>query len=135
MSETIRTYRDEDLDTCRELWVELTEWHRSIYNSPGIGGNDPGLQFDEHLTKVGPGHIWLAEINGTAVGMVGLIHDAAEGSVEVEPLIVRPDARGRGIARRLIDIVVEATRAFGVRDVNVRAVGRNAEAILPRPRL
>ena len=46
---TIRLYKPGDLETCRELWVELTEWHRQIYDSPGIGGADPGKQFDEHL--------------------------------------------------------------------------------------
>lgn len=125
----IRGYRAGDLETCRSLWDELTEWHRTIYNSPTIGGDDPGLQFDEHLAKVGPEHIWLAEIEGEAVGMVGLIIETAEGSPEIEPVIVVPQARGTGIGRQLVEHVLEIARGLGVLDVTVRVVGRNAEAL------
>jgi hypothetical protein len=51
---TIRNYLPDDLASCRALWVELTEWQREIYGNPGIGGEHPGLQFDEHLQRVGP---------------------------------------------------------------------------------
>jgi N-acetylglutamate synthase-like GNAT family acetyltransferase len=125
----IRGYHAGDLETCRSLWAELTEWHRTIYNSPTIGGDDPGLQFDEHLVKVGPEHIWLAEIEGEVVGMVGLIIETAEDSPEIEPVIVVPQARGTGAGRQLVEHVLEIARGLGLRDVTVRAVGRNAEAI------
>jgi GNAT superfamily N-acetyltransferase len=125
----IRSYRPDDLETCRALWVQLTEWHRSIYDSPTIGGDDPGRQFDDHLAKVGPEHIWLAEIDGRVVGMVGLIIETGEGSPEIEPVIVVPQSRGTGVGRQLVEHVLEIARGLGLRDVTVRAVGRNAEAI------
>ena len=124
----IRGYRDSDLETCRSLWVQLTEWHREIYDSPKIGGDNPGLQFDGHLERIGADRIWLAEVDGRVVGMVGLMPENEDGDLEMEPLIVSPEARGSGIGRRLVEHVFAVARELG-RDVMVRAVGRNAEAI------
>lgn len=125
----IRSYDDEDLQTCRELWVYLTEHHRELYNSPGIGGDNPGLQFDDHLARVGAEHIWLAEAEGTVVGMAGLIPENPDGSAELEPIVVLPEARGRGVGQELVEHVLRVAREKGSREVVVRAVGRNAESM------
>jgi GNAT superfamily N-acetyltransferase len=125
----IRTYRDSDLDTCRELWVQLTERHREIYDTDTIGGDNPGLQFDGHLARVGADRIWLDEVDGTVVGMVGLIPENHDGTPEIEPVIVVPEARGTGVGRRLVEHVLDVARELGARDVAISAVGRNAEAI------
>ncbi len=124
---TIRNYRPDDLDACRALWVTLTEWHRQIYESPDIGGPDPGHQFDEHLEKVGGDNIWIAEVGGQAVGLTGLI--PGDGEAELEPLVVRETHRRLGIGRRLAETVVEAARVRGIGQLTVRPVGRNASAI------
>lgn len=129
MSVEIRSYEDRDLASCRRLWVELTEWHRQIYDSPGLGGDDPGLHCDEHLEKVGRDRIWLAEYNGTVVGMTGLQPGSDEGTLEIEPLIVATEARGAGVGTALITHLIEVIKDFGMRDLNVRVVGRNTAAI------
>lgn len=124
---TIRFYKPEDLESCRALWVELTEWHRYIYQSPGIGGPDPGRHFDEHLDQVGPEHIWVADVGGRIVGLAGLI--TSEGEGELEPMVVSEAYRGLGIGRQLSEVVVEAARNSGVRQLKVRPVARNELAI------
>lgn len=124
---TIRRYTSEDLESCRVLWVELTDWHRRIYQSPSIGGPDPGRHFDEHLSRVGPEHIWVAEADGRVVGMSGLIPSEAEA--ELEPLVVSESHRGLGIGRQLAEAVIEAARESGARQLKVRPVGRNEPAI------
>ena len=50
---SVRPFEPRDADACRQLWVELTEWHRRVFDSPEIGGDDPGSAFDEHLAKIG----------------------------------------------------------------------------------
>lgn len=127
----IRAYDPSDLETCRRLWVELTEWHRSIYGSTAIGGDDPGRQFDEHLGRVGSGNIWVGELDGEVVGMAGLIpgDGTAELEAELEPVVVAEGHRGRGIGRSLSDHVIAHVREQGVRQLVVKPVARNAEAI------
>ncbi len=129
MAVDIRNYADRDLETCRGLWAQLTEWHRVIYDSPGIGGDNPGMQFDEHLAKVGRQRIWLAERDGVVVGMTGLQPGSDESTLEIEPIIVTPEARGAGVGRALIVHLVEVIRNEGHRDLNVKVVGRNSDAI------
>jgi hypothetical protein len=70
---SVRPFESRDTDACRRLWEELTEWHRQIFDSPEIGGDDPGRAFDEHLAKIGPENVWVAEFEGQVVGLVGLI--------------------------------------------------------------
>ncbi len=123
----IRNYTPEDLEACRKLWVQLTEWHRQIYNSPGIGGADPGHYFDEHLDRVGPEHIWVAELAGQVVGMVGLI--LTPGEAELEPIAVSESYRDSGIGRRLAEAAINAARAQGVHQLKVRPAARNEAAI------
>ena len=123
----IREYQSKDLDACRQLWVELTEWHRHIYDEPSIGGSNPGRKFDEHLARIGPANIWVAESEGSTIGMVGLIPNDKEA--ELEPLVVSPSHRGSGVGRRLVETVLEAARHRGLQVVTTRPVARNREAI------
>ena len=124
---SIRPYEPRDLDGCRELWVELTEWHRSIFETPSIGGDDPGRQFDAHLARVGAERIWVADENGELVGLAGLVLE--HGEAELEPIVVSKRLRSRGVGRRLAEAVIEHAREHRVRQLQVRPVGRNAEAI------
>jgi GNAT superfamily N-acetyltransferase len=123
---TVRGYEPGDLDACRELWVELTQWHRDIFDAPEIGGNDPGRAFDEHLAKIGAENIWVAEADGDVVGLAGLI---SEPDFELEPIVVAEHHRKHGVGRLLASAVVGAARERGARTIQVRPVGRNVEAI------
>lgn len=123
----VRGYSPADIDACRSLWVELTEWHRTIYGSPSIGGEHPGGRFDEHLAHVGPANIWVAERDGAVVGMAGLI--AHDEESELEPLVVTAVLRGRGIGRMLTEAVMLHAVEAGYQTLSVRPVARNAEAV------
>lgn len=125
---TIRGYESRDLEACRDLWVELTQWHRDIYDAPSIGGDDPGKQFDEHLEKVGPSNIWVAVSDDAVVGLTGLI--PGEGEAEIEPVVVSRSYRGSGVGRKLVETAMQAARDAGVKHLSVRPVGRNKDAIL-----
>ena len=122
----VRPFEPRDAEPCRRLWEELTEWHRRIFDSPEIGGDDPGRGFDEHLAKVGPENLWVAELEEEVVGLAGLIPG---DDSELEPVVVAAQHRQRGIGRLLATAVVAAARERGARTVHVRPVGRNVEAI------
>ena len=123
----IRNFESHDLKECRDLWRELTEWHREIYQDPTIGGEHPENYFDRHLAAVGPGQLWVAVHRSRVIGLVGLI--LKENEAEVEPLIVSKEFRGKGIGKRLIEKVIIEARARGVRLLNVKPVARNTNTI------
>ncbi len=122
----IRPYEPRDAPTCRNLWVQLVEHHRTIYDSPSIGGDDPGSEFDEYLDRPDRVMTWVAE-DTEIVGLTGLLMDGNES--EIEPVIVASDQRGEGIGRALMETAIEESRQRGVNDVNIRPVARNASAI------
>src|SRR6266568_5659081 len=69
----VRDYAEGDYRACRALWTELTEYHRSIYGDPSIGGDDPGAGFDGYLATSQRIGSWVAESDGRVVGLTGLL--------------------------------------------------------------
>ncbi len=124
---TVRSYESQDLQRCRALWIELVQYHRDLYGDPSIGGTTPGLQFDSHLSRVGPECVWVAERQGRAVGMVALIVSGEEA--EIDPLIVSARDRGQGIGRALLKRATREATALGLCYLEVRPVARNRDAI------
>jgi GNAT superfamily N-acetyltransferase len=127
LSSVIRKYHDDDREQCRDLWRELTEWHRLIYQDPSIGGEHPEDYFDKHLANVGPDQLWVAVQESEVVGLTGLIFK--EEQAEIEPLIVSEAYRGKGIGTKLVETVVSAAQERGVRFLDVKPVARNIETI------
>ena len=123
----VRTYVEGDYGACRSLWAELTEYHRSIYGDPSIGGDDPGVGFDDYLIASQRMGSWVAESLGLVVGLTGLFDRGASG--EVEPVIVAAAARNRGVGRMLISRVVDEARARGYQYLAIRPVARNVAAV------
>src|SRR5258707_9778856 len=58
----VRDYAEGDYRACRSLWAELTDYHRSIYGDPSIGGDDPGAGFDNYLAELQPMGSWVARL-------------------------------------------------------------------------
>lgn len=124
---TVRKYESEDREHCCSLWRELTEWHREIYDDPGIGGEHPEDYFDKHLGKVGADNLWVAVDNSNVVGLIGLM--VVDDETEIEPLIVSKAHRGKGIGKQLIGRAIVEARNRGVRLLNIKPVARNAKTI------
>ncbi|MEN8182756.1 MAG: GNAT family N-acetyltransferase [Myxococcota bacterium] len=123
----VREYRKQDLARCRELWRSLTQRHRDLYADPSIGGDDPGLELDAHLADPRLARMWVAEDGARILGLCGLLLSDEES--ELEPIVVDPEHRSRGIGRQLALRALEESRRLGLKYLNVRPVGRNVEAI------
>lgn len=123
----VRDYAAGDYGAGRSLWAELTEYHRSIYGDPSIGGDDPGAGFDDYLAEPHRIGSWVAESRGLVIGLTGLFDWGP--SAEVEPVVVAESARHRGVGRLLIDRVVEESRGRGYEYLAIRPVARNVAAI------
>jgi len=124
---SIRQYDPGDLERCRALWRSLTQRHRDIYEDPTLGGPDPGMEFDEHLKHPQLHRLWVAELTQHVLGFCGLLVHGEES--ELEPIVVDPSHRSRGIGTLLARQAVAESRRLGVKYVNVRPVARNLEAI------
>jgi ribosomal protein S18 acetylase RimI-like enzyme len=61
------------------------------------------------------------------VGMTGLM--ASAGEAELEPIVVTPAWRGRGVGEALARMVLEAARERGERQLLTRPVARNDAAL------
>ena len=124
----VRGYEERDREACRDLWRELTQWHRDIYDDQTIWQDrDPGEFFDEHLEHVGADRIWVAELDDAVVGFAGLIVTGT--TCELEPVVVATGARAHGVGRELVERVVAAARGAGLRRIDVRPAARNVNAI------
>jgi DNA-binding MarR family transcriptional regulator/GNAT superfamily N-acetyltransferase len=67
---------------------------------------------DPHLERV-----WIAELDGRAVGCVMCVRDEAPGTARLRLLLVEPEARGLGIGDRLVGAVVDFARGVGYREL------------------
>jgi phosphinothricin acetyltransferase len=123
----IREYRASDLAACRELYSQLVEHHREIYDDRMIGGDDPGSGFEDYLALPERAVSWVAVEDGRVVGLTGLLWEGEESTIE--PVVVDRACRRRGLGRALIATAIEESRRRGAADVNIKPVARNASAI------
>ena len=92
---TIRRYRPEDLEQCRSLWTDLTEWHRQLYADESIGGARSGLRASTRTwRRSGRSGSSSRSCDGRVVAPGG--NDRRGRKVELEPLSVRAGCRGLG---------------------------------------
>jgi L-amino acid N-acyltransferase YncA len=123
----IRRYSARDLEHCRSLWAEMVQRHRDVFEDQTIGGENPGMEFDQHLSRVGAGRVWVATSEEGVVGLVSLIVEGEQA--EVEPIVVTSKSRGGGIGQKLLKRAVDEAKKLGVLCLYVKPVARNTEAI------
>ena len=127
---TIRSYRPMDHVACRDLWTQFVEAHRRLFDDPSLGGDDPGAEFEDYLTRLNLSGMWVADHpEDGVVGFVGLLLSEQPGTAEVRPLIVDERYRRRGIGRALIHRVAEEARNRPLRTLTISPAARNVEAI------
>jgi GNAT superfamily N-acetyltransferase len=126
---TIRPYRPLDHRACRDLWADLVNTKRELYQDPTIGGVDPGAGFEEYLTRLDLNGNWVAEHGDDGVvGLVGLVLGTRRAG-EVEPVVVAEQWRDRGIGRALLQHVADEARHRELTQLSISPDSRNVEAI------
>jgi len=123
----VRAYDADDYAACRALCVELAEHHRVIYDSPGIGGDDPGSWWDRRLESPRRVGAWVAVSEGAVIGVAGL-ETMDDDEIEVEPIVVSKAVRGQGVGKLLMEQLMTECRDRGYRALSVRSVARNTGA-------
>lgn len=106
-------------DGSREAVNEVVRLHRQVYEGEyelePTFANDVATQLAELSRSGWPGPregLWLARVDGRAVGSVTLIEESSELG-RLGHLVLLPDARGTGAGRRLVETVLAAARAAG----------------------
>lgn len=118
MSVSIRPVAPED----RDQWQAMFDAYQEFYKRPGL----PQEFFDQAFARLMSGDAadfhGLVAVDGTE--LLGLTHYVFHpnlrlpaGSCYLQDLFTRPEARGRGVGRALIQAVYGAADAAGVSDV------------------
>ncbi|MCD4526159.1 GNAT family N-acetyltransferase [Nocardioides sp. cx-173] len=97
--------------------------------------SDYALRLADTATRDREAEVWVAEEDGEILGSVTIClpgtpwaQRAEEGEGEFRMLAVDPSARGRGVGRALLDLVVERLRADGARAVVLGSLGDMTDA-------
>jgi GNAT superfamily N-acetyltransferase len=122
---TVRSYRPTDHSAGRRLWAELTRQHNQMY---GAGVDDSGAGFEDYLTRLDIGGIWVADhADDGVIGMVGLVIRGRAG--EVEPVVVTASHRHKGVGRKLLRHVAAEAKKRNMQSLTISPASRNVDAI------
>ena len=92
------------------------------------GTSDDGAGFEEYLTRLDLGGLWVADhADDGVIGMVGLVVRGQAG--EVEPVVVAASHRHKGIGRQLLRHVADAAKKRGMVSLTISPESRNVDAI------
>ena len=112
---TIRPARPTDIPDVRQMLEEYVRW---------IGLDLAFQEIEEELAGL-PGEyapprgtLFVAEDNGRLIGMIGV--RSFEGAIcEMKRLYVRPEARGRGLAKQLIAAALDEARRLRYSEIRL----------------
>ncbi|GID29093.1 GNAT family N-acetyltransferase [Paractinoplanes brasiliensis] len=122
---TVRSYRPSDHAAGRRLWSELTNQHNRMY---GVPEQDGGEGFEEYLTRLDLGGLWVADhADDGVIGLVGLVIRGRGGVVE--PVVVTISHRHKGVGRKLLRHVANEARRRNMTSLTISPESRNVEAI------
>ncbi|MGK5679857.1 GNAT family N-acetyltransferase [Actinoplanes sp. URMC 104] len=122
---TVRSYRPSDHSAGRRLWTELTNQHNRMY---GVPEEDAGEGFEEYLTRLDLGGLWVADhADDGVIGLVGLVIRGRGG--EVEPIVVTVSHRHKGVGRKLLRHVAGEARRRNMTTLTISPESRNVDAI------
>jgi GNAT superfamily N-acetyltransferase len=101
-----------DERTVARLLLEAFEPYRDGYTPGGFAETTASEEVvRERFTT---GRVWLAYLDGEAVGTVTALEDEKDGGgVYIRSMAVTPTAQGRGVGQKLLDTVEADARARG----------------------
>jgi ribosomal protein S18 acetylase RimI-like enzyme len=94
----IRSFKREDLPSCRKLYKEGLLGGKLAENDTGLDIDD----IEQAYLSSPDDHFWIAETNGEVVGMIGVQHHE-EGNGEIRRLRVAEAHRRKGIGSMLVE--------------------------------
>jgi ribosomal protein S18 acetylase RimI-like enzyme len=124
---------DDDVAAVAVLVGEYSSWVREVLlRNFGItvdyGAGTEALFTELATVLKPPGRLYLATLNGTGVGTVGLKH-IHHTVAELKRMYVLPSARGRGVGRRLMERILLDAKAGGYAVVRLETMNWMIDAL------
>ena len=109
------------------IYLQLTGW---LYINRTLKSGDL-KDIEESYMSIQQSHLWVAELNGRVVGMVGLIHEEnfEQGVYELKRMYVVPNCRKKGIARNLINELISHAKTYSIKLVILKTTSTLVPAI------
>ena len=109
------------------IHLQLTGW---FYINHILKSGDL-KDIEESYMSIQQSHLWVAELNGRVVGMVGLIHEKnfEQGVYELKRMYVVPSCRGMGIAKNLINELISHAKTNRIKLVFLKTTSTLVPAI------
>lgn len=104
----VRDYTPEDAAAFRDLNLAWVEKYFTVEAEDRAQLEDP----QTHILDKG-GAILIAELEGEAVGTVGVVPGHGPGVLELIKMSARSDIQGRGIGRALMEAAIAKSRDMG----------------------
>ena len=104
----VRDYTPKDAAAFRDLNLAWVEKYFTVEAEDRAQLEDP----QTHILDKG-GAILIAELEGEAVGTVGLVPGHGPGVLELIKMSARSDIQGRGIGRALMEAAIAKSRDMG----------------------
>ena len=132
MTTTIRTYLPEDLPTLKEIMVEAFDGvsiDQGMEREFGtINGHDWRWRKARHLdvdAEREPEGIFVVEIDDRIAGFISSWLDVEAGIGHVPNISFRPEYRGRGLGRRVLELVLARFREAGLTHAKIETLVQN----------
>lgn len=111
----IDRYAPGDENAIVELIVPI---QREEFGIAIAAEDQPDLMHIQSFYQTGTGDFWVARKDGAVIGTIGL-KDIGNGEVALRKMFVAAPWRGRdyGVARQLLECLVEAAKLRGVRKI------------------
>lgn len=128
----IRPYQPQDLETIREITVEAftgVSIDEGIEHEFGIvNGHDWKWRKGRHIdvdTQRDPKGIFIVEIDGQIAGYITTWQDTDAGIGYIPNLAFRPEHRGKGLGRTLIEHALDYFRQCGITLAKIETLAQN----------
>jgi GNAT superfamily N-acetyltransferase len=117
---TVRPLQASD----RDAWLPLWDGYNAFYGRAGATALDPAVTqatWQRFFDPQEPVFALVAEAQGQVLGLTHFLHHRSTTRIELtcylQDLFTLPDARGQGVGRALIEAVVAAAKASGIKRV------------------
>jgi ribosomal protein S18 acetylase RimI-like enzyme len=142
MPPRIRPFDDRDAEAVVDLslrtWAPVFASLERVLGSEIFGRLHPDWREDqrravEDVCAAEKGRVWVAEVDGTAIGFVAIeIYDPERSMGEISMLAVDPDHQGGGIGTALTEFALDRLKDAGMKVAMVETGGDPGHAAARR---